>query len=382
MEQETVRRLLRRYANGDCTEQEQRLLEDLVLRNPMVGDWDWSSEEEKVLMGIRIKQAIDERRFRKNKPQKSGIVWYGSIAASLLIAIGVWWFVMDRPVEDPSQSLQISETSPFPADGIRLTLADGSVIGLDSVQNGLVRSESGLTIRKIDGEQLEYEVVELEGDAANGVAPPSNTIHVPNGKQFQLTLPDGTGVWINTASALTYPVRFSGSERKVQLEGEAYFEVVKNAKKPFKVVSQGVEIVVTGTHFNVSAYPSDGKVVTTLVEGGVDVRKGGTHVSLTPGYQATTYAGAETIEKQKGNIEQTMAWKNGYFVFDDMDAVSVMRSVARWYDVRVSASGKIPDKHFGGSFPITAGLDELLADLEMVGKIKFERKGKEVRIIW
>src|SRR5690606_38132370 len=209
---------------------------------------------------------------------------------------------------------------------------------------------------------------------------PLNTIHVPNGQQFQLTLPDGSIIWVNTASKLTYPVDFIGDERMVTLEGEAYFEIAKDKKKPFKVLANGTEILVTGTHFNVSAYPSDARVTTTLVEGGVTVRKNKDQVVLKPGYEALVPDSGSMIER-KGNLEQVLAWKNGYFIFDNMDILSVMRSVARWYNVEIEVSSIHTNKRFGGSFPITASIDELLKDLETVGKIRFERKGSEVNVM-
>lgn len=379
MQREEFRRLLHRYADGSCTEAEKRFLEDMVLRNPVVGNWSWSSEEQRVLMGIRIKQAIDEKRYvsRRSRSMK---LWYGGIAASLLAVFGLMWSFGGKK-NDREKPLVISETASFPSDGIRLTLADGSVVGLDSLEHGLVSHTGEVDIRKLDGGELVYEKSTDSKSAIASELPAQNTLHIPNGKQFKLVLPDGTNVWMNTATTLTYPVAFTGSERKIVLDGEAYFEVTPDRSKPFKVMTHGREITVTGTHFAVSAYASDQQVRTTLLEGGVDVRHQGKTLSLTPGFEAVSSADGNLVKRQ-GNLEQAMAWKNGYFLFDDMDVVSVMRSVARWYDLRIVIESNLPQKRFGGSFPITAGIDELLADLELISKIKFERNGKEVRMIW
>lgn len=378
MEQEAFRELLRRYAMGDCTEKERKFLEDLVLRNPVVGNWEWSSEEEKVLMGIRIKQAIDERRFGSKKSVRH-MRWYWPVAASFLVAFGGWWFLRNGTMGYADKPLRITETSAFPSEGIRLTLADGSVISLDSLDKGVVDVASGSEIIKLEAGKLVYAHPEPGGGATVHGKQPMNTIHIPNGKQFQLTLPDGTDVWINTATTLTYPVNFAKGKRHVELNGEAYFEVAKDEARPFEVIANGTSIVVTGTRFNVSAYASDKGVTTTLVEGGVTVRGGGKEAHLLPGDQAIV-GKSGTIEKRRGGIEQALAWKNGYFIFDDMDIQAVMRSVARWYDVRVTIDRGVSAKRFGGSFPITAGVDELLADLETVGNLKFEREGKEVQL--
>jgi len=378
MEQEEFRKLLRRYTEGNCRPEEVRLLEDMILRNPVAGTWDWDSEEEKVLMGIRIKRAIDDRRFKKERGQRQRW-WIGGVAASLLIALSTW-LLLQRATEETHDSIRISESSPFPEEGVRLALGDGHVIRLDSVENGFVQREGGVAIRKSDDGKLVYACNDRKKRNSSNTRIPLNTIHVPNGQQFQLTLPDGSIIWVNTASKLTYPVDFIGDERMVTLEGEAYFEIAKDKKKPFKVLANGTEILVTGTHFNVSAYPSDARVTTTLVEGGVTVRKNKDQVVLKPGYEALVPDSGSMIER-KGNLEQVLAWKNGYFIFDNMDILSVMRSVARWYNVRIEIKGDYSKKRFGGSFPITATLDELLKDLETVGKIKFEKNGKEVRVM-
>lgn len=379
MQRQEFRKLLHRYADGTCSKAEKRFLEEMVLRDPVIDNWSWENEEERVLMGIRIRQAIDKRRH-VGKPSRSKRLWYGGVAASLLAVFGVMWFLGGK--KDAQEKLfVISETASYPSDGIRLTLADGSVVGVDSLERGLVRHTGRVDIRKLDGGELVYKKSSNAESGSTSETPAQNTLHVPNGKQFKVVLPDGTKVWMNTATTLTYPVAFTGRERKVVLNGEAYFEVMTDRSRPFKVMTQGREITVTGTHFTVSAYASDNEVRTALLEGGVDVYHLGKTLSLTPGFEAISSTDGKLVKKQS-NLEQAMAWKNGYFLFDDMDVISVMRSVARWYDVRIVIDANLPKKRFGGSFPITAGIDELLADLELVGKVKFERNGKEVRMIW
>ncbi|MBK1441865.1 FecR domain-containing protein [Parapedobacter sp. ISTM3] len=379
MQQDELRDLLRRYANGNCTPQEKRFLEDLILRHPIAGDWDWNSEEERVLMGIRIKQAVDGRRSTQ-KHARMKIRWYSWIAAASLVILGagVIWRLVYPDTDDSRQPLVINESVLGSTSDIVLTLADGRTVKLDEQSPETIASIEGTTIRR-NADGLVYEVDDRYMQPGSVG---ENNIRTPNGKRINLKLPDGTAVWMNTASSLTYPVAFVGKERRVELTGEAYFEVAKDNSKPFKVMANGTEILVTGTHFNISAYPTDGTVTTTLFEGGLNVRKGRREVVLTPGYQAITSVQSEKIEQLQGKLEQVMAWKNGYFVFDDMDVVSVMRSVARWYDIRITVEGKMPAKRFGGTFPISADLDELLTDLELVGKMKLERNGKEVHIMW
>lgn len=383
MQKHELRELLRRYAAGTCTEHEQKLLEDLILRKPLLGVWEWSNEEEKVLMSIRIKQAIDQQRLKmKKRPTKVKKLWRLAIAASIVAILGftgLWLY--DLTYKPENKQLAINESVPYSSEGVTLILADGSQVNLDELESGIVQQRGDLAIKKTADGQLIYEYAnQLLQINANSVA--QNTIRVPNGTNFQLKLPDGTRVWLNTASSLTFPIAFTNDERRVVLDGEAYFEVAHDATNPFKVIANGTEVLVTGTHFNVSAYRSDQRVITTLLEGGVNIIKDNQEVFLTPGYQAVTYFSSNTIDKQKGDLEQAVAWKSGYFVFNNMDLISIMKSVARWYDIHVIVQGEIPVKKFGGTFPVSADLDELLDDLSTLTKVKFHKEGKEVKIIW
>lgn len=378
MNHQEFRRLLRGYAANTCSDQERKRLERLVLKYPLAGNWDWSTEEQKLLMQIRIKNGIDTH-IRKSTNTKTRRLWVtASIAASLILIAGLAWLFKPQDKKIESSAIFVSESSPQHENGVILTLADGSSIQLDSLNEEVLKGTGGQA-SKHKGDQLVYE------NAAEGsgkTATQQNSIWVPNGKQFELVLADGTKVWLNTASKLTYPVAFNGKDRRVILEGEAYFEVAHNKKMPFIVTANETEIVVTGTHFNVSAYPSDKSVKTTLFKGGVDVHKDNKKVSLIPGDQALTLQGNSGILKQHGDLEQALAWKNGYFIFDNMDLLAVMKSVARWYDITVTVDQKKSMKRIGGTFPVTANLDDLLTDLESLSGIKFKRNGKEVKIIW
>jgi len=380
MEKDKLRELLLRYAKGDCTKAERKVLEDMILRRPLASDWEWGNKEEKVLMGEVIKQRVDKARFSK-KWLPSNKHWQIGIAASLLLLVGVALFFQQESGIKSTNKLIINETVQS-AEGITLTLADGTVVELDGHAQGFISNGKGVAIKKVGENQVVYESPSssaMGNDETKTVA--MNTIRIPNGKQFQLTLPDGTEVWLNTASTLTYPVVFGKNEREVILEGEAYFEVAKDKSRPFSVWAHDTRIAVTGTHFNVSAYSTDKSVMTTLLEGGVNIMKNNSSYKLNPGYQAITYYEHDEITHHRANVDNVLAWRNGYFVFDGQDIVSIMRSVARWYDIQVVFDEDIPHTKFGGTFPISAELDELLADLGTLGNIHFVRKGKEVKIM-
>jgi transmembrane sensor len=193
-----------------------------------------------------------------------------------------------------------------------------------------------------------------------------------------VVLPDGTHVWLNSASSLSYPVEFAGNERRVKLTGEAYFEVAKNKDKPFYVNSNNVQVRVLGTHFNISAYNDDDELKATLLEGSVQVSKNNSQSLLKPGQQAVINNGADMIRVSQANINEVMAWKNGYFIFNDDNIATILKKVSRWYDVDVEQRGNFEGQHFGGTFYRTKGIDELLKNLEKIGKVHFKITGRRV----
>ncbi|GAA4780542.1 hypothetical protein GCM10023231_04540 [Olivibacter ginsenosidimutans] len=379
MQRAELRELLHRYAHNRCTKKEERFLEDLVLRKPMM-KWDWDSEEAKTVMRIRIKNGIDARIFAKRRVLKRRIRF--AIAASILLLLGLGILYQFNREYLKADRFVINESADMAQDNVILTLSNGKQVDLE-VESAQVLEPSGGVVIKRTADGLVYEEGHKQSVPTNQVGL-FNTIQVPNGKQCQLMLPDGTKVWLNTASTLRFPVAFNGQEREVVLSGEAYFDVAQDKARPFRIAAHDATIEVIGTQFNVSAYQSDDKVITTLISGGVNVRN--THstkkVQLKPGDQSIAWVGQDKIYRDKANIEQALAWKDGYFVFENKDLISVMRTVARWYGIRITVEGQIPATKFGGTFPMDSQLDELLADLERLTKVRFTKNGKEVQINW
>ena len=202
-----------------------------------------------------------------------------------------------------------------------------------------------------------------------------NTMHVPKGGQYQLTLPDGTRVWLNSASSITYPTAFSGSERSVTISGEAYFEVAKKVNSPFHVrIGDRAEIQVLGTSFNVNAYEDETDIRTTLLDGKIRIEQQQRSVVLAPGQQARLHTGLPATASDPAirvighaDIDKVMAWKNGYFNFEDMPFGEAMRQLARWYDIDVVYENGIPDIPLGGETSRNLKLSDLLKGLAGAG---------------
>ncbi|MGN6420440.1 MAG: FecR family protein [Pseudobacter sp.] len=246
-----------------------------------------------------------------------------AVAATVLLIAGATWFILRPSPEKGNPAPATIVSIEGASNKARLTLADGSVIELDTLKNGSIAAVAGNNIQK-SNDQLIYNNA---GEAS------TNTLTTPRGGKFRLTLPDGTKVWMNSASSLTYPTAFNGKSRTVDLTGEAYFEVARNPKQPFTVNIQDLKVNVTGTHFNVNGYEDEGQVLTTLVEGGVQVQRQQQAQALKPGQQAIAQQKANTITVSNANIKQVLAWKDGLFIFDGKQKSEILRELSRWYDI-------------------------------------------------
>jgi ferric-dicitrate binding protein FerR (iron transport regulator) len=296
---------------------------------------------------------------------------WGWAAAAVLVAISVAGYFLLSDKKDTTNTpvaTVVDEIQPG-KNGAVLTLADGSTVLLDSMKNGLVAQQGGAKARLVEG-MLQYE--------GRGQEQLFNTMSTPKGRQFRLTLPDGTRVWLNSATAIRYPTAFTGNERKVEISGEAYFEVAKNVKMPFIVnVKDKISVQVLGTSFNINAYDNGNSSKTSLLEGSVQVNASGKKQTLTPGQQARIDAGNNIRLIENADLEKAVAWKNGYFNFNDEDIYEVMRQLERWYDIEVIYSKAIPPIEFRGKLPRDLSLQQMLGILgEMKVKFRLEQGRK------
>lgn len=311
-------------------------------------------------------------------------------AAVILITLGVGsWFYFDTSFLDGlNKSPYANDVPPGGNDAI-LTLADGSSISLTDAGEGELLNSRGVRIVKAADGQLVYTVDPEVSSSADQLT--YNTITTPRGGQYQVNLPDGTKVWLNAASSLKFPTTFTGlKERKVELNGEAYFEVAKNKQQSFKVVSVGAdhrksqETEVLGTHFNINAYDDEPETKTTLLEGSIRVAvrenvNKKQDVVLFPGQQALLSDSEFKILSV--DTEEVIAWKNGNFMFANEKIESIMRKIARWYNVDVVYQGKITDNDFVGTVPRFKNVSEALTILELTNTVHFKIEGRRIIVM-
>jgi ferric-dicitrate binding protein FerR (iron transport regulator) len=242
-----------------------------------------------------------------------------------------------------------------------LQLGDGAEIQLDSAQNGSLAQQGSTHIIKVQAGSLVYQTGTSNNDQVS-----YNTIIVPRGGYYNVTLPDGTKVWLNAASSLRFPTSFSGNSREVELRGEAYFEIASNKKMPFSVAINQTSVQVLGTHFNVNGYDDEGSIRTTLLEGAVKFRYGSSEKLIHPGQEVIYSRQAHSAAVQQADTTQVMAWKNGFFEFDNLDLSAIMRLIARWYNVDVSYHST-RQIELTGSLSRKSKLEEVLQLLEKNG---------------
>lgn len=299
-------------------------------------------------------------------------------AVIFIIGFGLHFFRGESP-EIKKQLVAVPVLNDVPPGGKKavLMLADGKKIILDSLNDGLILRTVGFEINKTGDGQLAYQT--LNRNFKNAKNSGLNIVSTPRGGEYKVILPDGTKVWLNSASSIKFPTVFSGGTREIELKGEAYFEVAKNALVPFIVKSEHAEIEVLGTHFNVRAYSDELVMKTTLLEGSVKVKAGTNNEILKPGEQAVLQDDVLRIINN-ADVEGQTAWKNGLFQFKDASLEDVMKQAALWYDLKVVYEGDIPEKQFTGKISRKVNASEFLKMLKYLG-VDFNLEGKEITIV-
>ncbi|WP_017257132.1 FecR family protein [Pedobacter arcticus] len=368
--------LIRKYNEGKASVEEKEFLDSYYNYFEKKGETLESfSEAEKKDMGSELEANI-LRSINSRKKQSSIIytLYRPLVAASLLLAMSAatYFYYQANSSKKTSQEVVFKKTSlaPEKEKSAVLTLANGKKLLLEDVANGYVADDVGVTINKDSNGSLIYSVKNNSTPGQYGSAS-YNTISTPKGGQYQVNLPDGTKVWLNTESALKYPVPFDKTSRLVELTGEAFFEVAKSKHRPFIVKTADAEVKVLGTHFNISAYTNDAFMKTTLVEGSVAIKSGENNKILKPGYQAVVSNNLPNINIKPVDVEEALAWKNGYFVFNNEDIKTVMKIIARWYNIEVVYEGNIKNEVFVGTVSRFDSIEKLLKTIELTGGVHF-----------
>jgi ferric-dicitrate binding protein FerR (iron transport regulator) len=304
--------------------------------------------------------------------------WIG-YAAAILIILGTGMYLLTNKEHGKHATTAITNT-PAQADippgdeKAVLTLADGKKIVLDHAANGNLARQGNTEVLKLSDGQIVYN---LNGEPDQNLI--WNTVTTPAGGQYQVTLPDGTKVWLNAESSITYPTAFISSTRPVKISGEVYFEVTRDKSKPFIVDVDGKsKVEVLGTSFNINSYGNEEAIKTTLIEGVVEVSEEKQSVILKPGQQAQISAinsKKDIVVLSNADLEQALAWKDGLFNFSDADLRAVMRQLERWYDIDVSYEGAVTTTKFSGKIYRNVHLSEVLRAMQRMG-VNFRWQGK------
>lgn len=299
-------------------------------------------------------------------------------AIILLLSGGAYMLLHKQPAPIAAGPAPVIKND-VPPGGNRatLTLANGATIVLDSAGRGLLAQQGATSVNKLQDGELVYDAG-AESNHALGL----NTISTPRGGQYQVVLPDGSRVWLNAASSLRFPTAFIGQDRPVMLKGEAYFEVAKDRDKPFLVIANnGMTVKVLGTHFNVMSYDDESAIRTSLLEGKVNVSFAGRQVSLSPSEQSGFDKKEQSFRVEKdADMDKAVAWKNGLFDFEEDDIQTVMRQLARWYDINIVYAGAVPSQHYTGYIRRQVPISQVLNMLELTGGVAFTIEGNTVTV--
>lgn len=294
-------------------------------------------------------------------------------AASVILCLGCASFIFFSRLNKTAQVVQNTNQLIIPGSNKAiLTLGNGKKILISTAHIGHIAIDSHAIINKTSNGSIEYTNVPEKKIVFN-------TLTTPRGGMFTLVLPDGTIVTLDAASSLTYPTAFEGTERRVELTGEAYFEVAHNASKPFRVVSKSQTVEVLGTHFNINAYNGESAIKTTLLEGSVKVSAGKSVQSIRPGQVAAMSANHITVSE--ADTEEAVAWKNGYFRFNDEKIESIMRKLSMWYDIDVQYQGEMPSEGYYGTISRYKNIREVLKMLELTRSVNFKIDGRRITVL-
>jgi len=363
MGNERAEELIRKYLEGTATPEEEALLESWYIAAAQ-SQPDMPGEPDYPKIGREILEPLLAGKPDQPTRRSPIRLWPRvAAAAAVIIAFSVGSFLIfhKRPAE-PVAQIQQPLNDILPA-GTKATLSlpGGRNISLDSVTNGTRATQGNVTANSLNG-QLIYVV-----SPSDRPATAYNTLTTAPGEHYSLVLPDGTKVWLNAGSSITYPIAFNGAQRKVTVTGELYFEIAHNLAQPFRIGVKDQLVEDIGTHLNINAYDDEPTVKTTLIEGSIKIGRGSKSVTLRPGQQASMGPKDSSFQVKSVDANAATAWQNGYFYFDHADITTVMREFARWYNVKVVYKGDLPKQTFKGKVYRNINASEALSILSYFG---------------
>ena len=378
---DNVRQIIDKYLAGECTAEERAKLlahfnQYLDQQSDILSPEALTRLQELTWLSIReqteqpVTNPIKNGKHRSLNKRRM-LQWIPYAAAILLTAIVALWYLYSHPGSaDPSGLTQVADIAPG-GNRATLTLTNGSTINLSEAHEGIIIADD-----RISYKDHSQDIVQLDKSAIYDLV-----LSTPKGGTYQVTLPDGTKVWLNAASTLKYPSRFEGAERVVTFSGEGYFEVARDIHKPFRVTSEDQQVVVLGTEFNICAYPDEDTKKTTLVEGKVKVlytnsRNSAHAVELAPSEQSLL--GNEQLTKQWVDVTGEISWREGVFAFRKESLESIMRKISRWYNVDVDLQGDVAQRTFTGTVSKYENISGILETLELTNVLHFEIKGNQL----
>lgn len=394
-EQTEIKYLLKKYISDTHSKREHQRLAALITADHFQPDFESAIEEllshrsESISQDnkdVIFKKIITEAERRENLQRLSSIksgqttiaryVLYA--AACLIFIVGSIYLMRIITSNNTNQKLAGKRTPAIKNNSKKptLTLANGSTIILDDAAKGNVAKYQDVKVLKLDGNSIAYKAQASSPSDSMSF----NTLTIPCGQQYQLQLSDGTKVWLNSATSLRFPVTFGAVSRKVELDGEAYFEVAKNPQKKFIVSARNMEVHVLGTHFNVMAYKDEDDIRTTLIEGSVRLQSSKEKVTIKPGEQGVFKNENAHFTIQKANMNVALAWRHGEFNFQNTDIQTIMRQIARWYDIPIEYAGPIPNVELSGIISRKEQVGQLLEILEATNKINFSQHQNRITV--
>lgn len=381
MDNQTTDQLLEKYLSGKCSSEEQLRVEKWLDQSE-IKDNAWSSmtEVHRAQYVSNVRGRLIGSTLQTSTSFRLSRTYIAAAACVLLtLTAGIIFYLGRTSIYIDARSMYTNDIAPG-KNSATLILADGTKMILSDVASGEVTEQAGIVISKTNDGQLIYSVKEGKSLGSNKF----NTLSTANGEQYQVRLPDGSAVWLNAATSLTYPASFNGlKERRVELSGEAYFEVAKDRAHPFIVKTVDQEVQVLGTHFNLTAYPDEKLTKTTLLEGKVKVineKQNNKETILKPGQQMElSQSGGQLIANP--DLEEIIAWKEGYFKFSE-SLESIMNKVARWYNVEIVYQDNFNGKlQFVGKISRTKNLSAILDIIESASNIHFKIEGRRVIVM-